>query len=63
MVQEAREIAHEDGGMDSIFITFLLGSLYGSGRTSHWLILSRICTHWMCCNYSGIQVGYYLAII
>ena len=53
MVQEAREIVCEGGGMDSIFITFLWGSLYGLGRTSCWLILARICAHWMCCNHVG----------
>ena len=49
-MQEAREIAREDGGTDSIVIIFRWESPYGSGRTSRWL---RMCARWMCCNYVG----------
>ena len=54
-MQEARERTRDDGGTDSIAITFRWGSLYGSGRTFRWLIYSRMCARWVCCNYVGFR--------
>ena len=54
-MQEARERTRDDGGTDSIAVTFWWGSLYGSGRTFRWLIYSRMCARWVCCNYVGFR--------